>query len=86
MEEYFVYVLKSIKNNFHYIGYTHDLQKRLKIHNNRKVRSTKGHVPFKIIYTETYNTRSDAAKREYHLKHAEGNIWLRNYLTKLKLW
>ena len=33
MEENYVYVLKSIKNNFQYIGHTHDHGKRLIIHN-----------------------------------------------------
>ncbi|MCD6337609.1 MAG: GIY-YIG nuclease family protein, partial [Candidatus Marinimicrobia bacterium] len=51
MKEYFVYVLKSIKNNFHHIGHTHNLEKRLKIHNKKKVRSIKRYIPFKIIYT-----------------------------------
>ena len=86
MEKYFVYVLKSFKDNFHYIGHTHDLQQRLKSHNYKKVRSTKAHVPYEIIYVEKYPSKSEAIKREYYLKRAEGNIWLRNYLEELKLW
>jgi putative endonuclease len=86
VEKYFVYVLKSIKNNFHYIGHTHDLEKRLEIHNKKKVRSTKGHAPFKIIYTETFSTRSEACKREIYLKQNKGNMWLRQYLTEQELW
>jgi len=86
MEKYFVYVLKSIKNNFHYIGHTYDLEKRLEIHNKKKVRSTKGHAPFKIIYTETFTTRSDACKREIYYKQADGNMRLRRFLIEQKLW
>ncbi|MEA2077871.1 MAG: GIY-YIG nuclease family protein [Candidatus Marinimicrobia bacterium] len=86
MERYYVYVLKSLKDNFHYIGHTQDLKNRLKIHNYKKVRSTKGHVPFEMVYTETFTTRPEACKREMHLKQAEGNIWLRNYLNEKGLW
>jgi putative endonuclease len=86
VEKYFVYVLKSSKNNFHYIGHTHDLEERLEIHNKKKVRSTKGHAPFKMIYTETFTTRSEACKREMYLKQIAGNIWLRQYLTGRGLW
>jgi len=86
MEEYCVYVLKSIKDNFHYIGHTHDLGQRLKIHNSRKVRSTKGHAPLKVIYTESFTTRSEACKREIYLKQFTGNIWLRQYLTEQGMW
>ena len=86
MEEYFVYVLKSIKNNFHYIGHTYDLKERLLIHNKKKVRSTKGHAPFKIIYTESFATRSEACKREMYFKQATGNICLRQYLIERGVW
>jgi len=86
MEEYFVYVLKSIKNNFHYIGHTHNLKKRLKIHNKKKVRSIKGYVPFKIIYTESFTTRSEACKRKMYFKQAVDNILLRQYLSERGAW
>jgi len=86
MEKYCVYVLRSLKDNFHYIGHTKDLDKRLRSHNDKKVRSTKAHVPYKVIYTEDYHSRTEAAKREYYLKQADGNIWLRQYLKDLRLW
>ena len=57
---YHVYVLKSINDNFHYIGHTHDLVSRLQIHNANKVKSTKAHSPYRIIYVEDYTSRSEA--------------------------
>ncbi|MBO8130878.1 MAG: GIY-YIG nuclease family protein [Candidatus Marinimicrobia bacterium] len=80
-----VYVLKSLKDNYHYIGHTANLEKRLKEHNKGKVRSTKPHRPFKIIYTESYHNRSSAFKREMYLKSFVGNIWLRKKLKNLKI-
>ncbi len=86
MENYCVYVLKSLKDDFHYIGHTKDLNKRLRSHNYKKVRSTKGHAPYQVIYTEYYHSRTEAAKREYYFKQAGGNIWLRQYLKDLEIW
>ncbi|MBU0712684.1 GIY-YIG nuclease family protein [bacterium] len=82
---YQVYVLKSRVDNYHYIGHTKDISSRLIQHNYGKVRSTKAHKPYSVIYTEDYSTKSKAQQREYYLKRGEGNIWLRNYLKELEL-
>ncbi|MCF7804955.1 MAG: GIY-YIG nuclease family protein [Candidatus Marinimicrobia bacterium] len=83
---YKVYVLKSLHRTFHYIGHTGDLPDRFRDHNKGKVRSTKAYRPFRIIYTETYATKSEAAQREYYLKTAAGNMWLRNHLKRVGVW
>ena len=61
---YYTYILQSLKDNKFYYGHTSNLDARLKEHNNGKVRATKGRRPFKIHYTETFLTKSEAAKRE----------------------
>ena len=43
--KYFVYFLKSLKNNNIYDGSAFDIDKRLKRHNSGKVKSTKGYRP-----------------------------------------
>jgi len=83
---YFVYVLKSQNDDFHYIGHAADTCSRLKQHNQGKVQSSKAHKPYQIIYTESYATKSEAQKREYFLKRGAGNIWLRNHLKEFQLW
>ena len=47
---YFAYVLKSQKTKSLYKGQTDNLEKRLKEHNNGKVKSTKAFTPWKIVY------------------------------------
>ena len=47
-----VYVLQSIKTKRWYTGFTNELRKRFKEHNDNKVFSTKGRGPFKLIYYE----------------------------------
>ena len=74
---YYTYVLKSVKFNRHYYGHTHDLQARLKSHNQGKVRSTKAYRPWKIVYYETFPTKSEAFRREMFFKSVEGRIWLK---------
>ena len=65
---YYVYVLKSLKNNDLYIGSTEDVNNRLKKHNDGKVKSTKFYQPWQLLNFETYNTRSEAVRRERFLK------------------
>ena len=67
---YFVYVLGSIKNSKSktYVGWTKDLNKRLRKHNLSKgAKSTKGRK-WKIIYYEIFNSKEKAMRREYYLK------------------
>ena len=75
---YITYILKSEKDNTHYYGHTKNLQSRLKLHNSGKVKYTKGHIPYKLIYFEEYETRSEANKRELFFKSIDGYNWLKN--------
>jgi len=65
---FYVYILKSFKDNNLYIGSTNDLKKRFKQHNEGKVFSTKSRRPLQIIYYEAYKSEHDARKRESNLK------------------
>ena len=78
---YFVYVIGSLKKSKPktYVGWTKDLNKRLRKHNLGKgAKSTKGRK-WKIIYHETFNSKVKAMRREYYLKK---DIILRRKLRK----
>ena len=67
---YYVYMLKCItpKINKTYVGYTNNLVKRLKKHNNSKgAKSTKG-FKWQIIYKKKFLNKSKAMSFEYNLK------------------
>ena len=64
----YVYILKSKKDGQFYMGSTKDLRKRLKLHNDGKVFSTKSRRPFELVYYEAYKSEKDARKRESNLK------------------
>lgn len=46
---FFVYILKSLKDNNLYIGRTNNIERRLKEHNSGKVSSTKSRIPFIVL-------------------------------------
>lgn len=77
---YFVYVLRSKKDKNLYTGYTKDIKKRLKEHNEGKVTSTKHRAPFNLIYFEGSQDKYDAIHREKYLKTAYGKRYLKNRL------
>lgn len=65
---YFVYILKSKKNDSLYIGFTKNLNKRIDQHNNGENISTKKNIPWGCIYFEGYFSKEDAMVREDNLK------------------
>ena len=64
----YIYILKSGNDKDLYIGFTNNLDRRVKEHNNGLVPSTKLRRPFELIYCEGYKSEKDARKREENLK------------------
>lgn len=78
----FVYVIESITELTWYTGMAVDPHKRLKEHNAGKNRFTKGHILWKIIYTEEHPDWTTARVREKYLKSSAGKKWLEKQLAK----
>lgn len=66
---YYVYILLSLNNNDIYIGNTENISKRIDLHNQGKVKSTKGYKPWKLLEYYEFNSRSEAVKHERFLKN-----------------
>ena len=68
---YFVYLIVSnLKNNkqISYVGYTNNLKRRVKLHNEGKgAKFTRG-KKWKLVYYEKYDSKSKAMKNEIKLK------------------
>lgn len=79
---YTVYVLKSLKDGNLYIGCTGNLNKRIEFHKKGRVKSTKGRLPIKLIYTEQYLDKHEAYKTERFYKTAKGKRLLKIKLNK----
>jgi len=63
-----VYVLKSTIAEKYYIGQSENLQERLIWHNSSRARWTKRFQPWVLVYSENFESRSEAMKREKELK------------------
>ena len=65
---FYIYLLKSRKDKGLYTGFTNNLERRVKEHNNGFVHATKLRKPLELIYCEGYKSEIDARKREENLK------------------
>lgn len=67
-KEHFVYILRCADGSF-YTGYTTDPERRTKVHNSGKgAKYTRARLPVELIYTETFDNKTDAQRREYAIK------------------
>jgi len=64
--------------NYIYVGMTNDLDRRIIEHNNGENRSTKGYKPFVLFYSEIFETRLEARKRQKYLKSGIGKEFLKS--------
>lgn len=78
---FYVYVLKSVKTRFLYIGVTNDLRRRFSEHNSERASRefTQRNKPWKLVYHEAYLNEQDARDREAALKKSGAN---RGHLRK----
>ncbi len=64
----YTYILEC-KDGTYYTGWTNNLDKRLKDHNDGKgAKYTKARIPVALIYYEEFQTKEEAMSREYAIK------------------
>ena len=74
---FIVYVLYSPSFSKIYIGYTSNLEERIKSHNKLAKKGwTIKFRPWQIIYIEEFELKEDAQLREKELKGAIGREWI----------
>ncbi|HIU76640.1 MAG TPA: GIY-YIG nuclease family protein [Candidatus Pelethocola excrementipullorum] len=65
----YTYILRCQDNSL-YTGWTNDMDKRLKAHNEGKgAKYTKARRPVTLVYYETFHTKEEAMRREWEIKH-----------------
>lgn len=68
-KKYYTYVLLT-ENNTLYCGYTDDVEKRFELHKSGLgAKYTRANKPVKVLYTACFDTKSEAMKEEYRIKH-----------------
>ena len=66
---FYTYILKSLKDEKRYVGYTNDIKIRLKFHNGGLNLSTKNRRPLKLLCFKTFSNKQDAIRYERYLKN-----------------
>ena len=65
---HYAYIVKCADGTL-YTGYTNDLAKRMKAHNEGKgAKYTRTRRPVELIYYEEFGTKEEAMSREWHIK------------------
>lgn len=65
----YTYIVKCSDGTL-YTGWTNQLDKRIKDHNDGKgAKYTKSRRPVELVYYETFDTKEEAMRREYAIKH-----------------
>ncbi len=77
---FYTYVLRSIKDDKFYIGFSSDLKKRLIEHTNGLVEATKSRRPVELVYYEACQSKEKAIAREKSLKTGFGRKYLKDRL------
>ncbi|MFZ6011815.1 MAG: GIY-YIG nuclease family protein [Bacteroidota bacterium] len=80
---YKVYVLYSPVFRKTYVGFSADLDARLRSHN---FLATKGYTvkyrPWVLIYTEVFSLKSEAIRRERELKSGKGRAFIKSIISE----
>jgi putative endonuclease len=77
-----VYIIYSEKIDRYYTGITDDLPWRLERHNLGRGRYTKRGIPWRIVYTEKYSTKSEALKWEHEIKNKKNKKYIQMLIQK----
>ena len=69
---YYVYILRSERNEKLYVGFTNDLRRRVAEHKTGDSTFTSQNGPWKLIYYEAFTSKDDARREELFLKSGKG--------------
>lgn len=78
---YYVYAIRSERDGRIYVGITSSIERRVLQHNGGKTKSTKGYVPWKLIYAEEVVDRLEAREKEIYFKSGIGKEFLKSLQT-----
>ena len=79
---YYIYIIQSLKNGKFYIGSCQNIDIRLERHNAGATPSTKSARPWKLVYSESFQSNSNALKREREIKSKKSRKYI-EYLISI---
>lgn len=75
----------SSKSHIFYFGSTNNLKERIISHNTGKVKSTKPHLPWKIVWYGVFSTEKEVRDFELYLKTGLGKAFAYKRLISVAL-
>ena len=80
-QQFYVYILQSLKDFSFYTGQCDDLDYRMSKHSDGQSKYTASKRPLRLVYFEVYKTRGEAIAREREIKRKKNKqyiVWLIN--------
>jgi putative endonuclease len=79
-ERFFVYILQSMKDFSFYVGQCDDLDRRMSKHSEGMSKYTASKRPWRLVYFEMYESRSETLKREKQIKNMKSKIYIQGLI------
>ncbi len=74
--KYYLYILRSKKDDSFYIGHCDDLDRRMSKHFDGMSKYTSGKRPWRLCYFEVFENRSDALRGEREIRNKKSRIYI----------
>ena len=81
---FFLYIIYSDKRDRYYTGYTGNLETRVLKHNSGSTPSTRSGIPWLLVYSEDFESKSDAIKRELAVKNKKSRKYIEGLVESFK--
>jgi putative endonuclease len=78
---YYIYILQSEVDSSYYIGQTNNLDDRLRRHNEGRSNYTRSKKPWKLVYTEKFDSRKEAVRRETEIKSKKSRAFIEQLIA-----
>jgi putative endonuclease len=76
-----VYILYSEFLDRYYVGFTSNIEERLKKHNSRHKGFTGKNSDWKVMYTKSFNSKFEAMKREKEIKGWKSRVKIQKLIS-----
>jgi putative endonuclease len=81
---YYTYILQSLKDFSFYVGQCDDLDRRMSKHFDGFSKYSASKRPLRLVYFETFDSRSKALKREKEIKSKKSKKYIEQLIIDRK--
>ena len=78
------YILYTDSKDRYYVGHTSNIDDRLIRHNQGRSKSTKYGIPWRVLYTKDFETKSEAYTYEMYIKNQKSRIFIERLIKELQ--